>query len=190
METCTTSKKNISLAQCVGNYGVPIGFYFQEDVTNEGLSYADALLEANWITEINKATGERLYVPCPKGKADVYTWSGDESQRTRTSTGKNIENRKGYTEFNFTYYNLTVAQYVRLATMNNQSGLVYVYTDNGDILGQDTGTNIKGMEADIFVSNFVPAETNEAQSTVIVTVSIKETNSPITKAIPSNEMDF
>ena len=191
MEICTTDRKNISHAGCIGDYGTLAGAYIDYSGST-GLAYADAKLEANWIAKINAATDSRMYIINPKPIADEYAFDGDERQTTRSTTGKLILGRDGYDGIVFTYYNPTLAQVNRLRTFHNTTAPCYFYTNNEDIIADKNtaDTNIVGVNCNIYVSKFKNPENNDGNEMVTVSYYPTKTTDWQTKVLQKSELDF
>lgn len=176
---CITDIKNLSAAKCVAEYGVIKSFWADRDP--DGVTFANALLEATWVGKTQAAKEERLFIPVVTNRRDVVRNVEDAVINT-SSIGSRWKVRNGKADYVFTLNNLKDAIYNAIKSMDGSQMYCYFITDE-HIIGSDDGVNFKGVPCDIFVTEPKSPENEDGNWSIDIHVFIIPTKNYFTKVI-------
>jgi len=166
---CGTSKSNIARSACSLDPGPVIGYWFDEIST--GLTFANSLLEASWITKINAAQGSRLYIP---SSLTVYDSIPEFEDDVMNTSGIGVKNqvRRGDIMYSFIHNDLTDDSYERLLTFHKQRMYVWFVTKGGHISCNKNATNALPVLCDVFVGKRKFGANRDEASSCTVKITI------------------
>ena len=182
---CGSGVDNVTQFDCRARYGAINAIFLSPE--EKELTYANALLEATWTTEINKVTTERLYImpladDAIRNQEDAVFFEGNLSNRRKT--------RDGRVDFVLEYHDQRDCAWEKFRSFDNQRMYAYFLTENEAIIGGDDGTNLVSVPVDVFVSEPIPPENKDDMWKVMVHVYLIETVGNFAKAVLPNDSTY
>lgn len=180
MTNCTVDLNNLSKTLCEANYGQIKQLWLDQSQT--GLTFANAMLEAQWTAKIYATAASRMFVLNPTEAIQIDATTAEATFK-EGNTGKRKKIRNGYLDIMFRYDGLTVCQMNKLQELDGLNLYAYVITEKNVIIGGTTSTNIIPVPVEIFVSDAIPPVDNNDDWGINVYVRFTNTSGNFGKAI-------
>lgn len=168
--TCGTTVNNVAKTQCRVNYGMPNRAFLS--FVKKSYSYANALLEATWTTDINLAASSRLYILPP---AHDVTNEIEEATIKDGNLLRRYKIRDGREAITFMYENVKDCFVKDLKTFDGMAMYAFLCTESDAIIGGDDGSNLVQVPVDVVVTDYKLPENKDGAYSCAVTLYFRNT---------------
>lgn len=183
--SCGSGVSNVTNFNCNTRYGMINAFWLSKAQTT--LSYANALLQALWITKINEAESTRVFI---FPGADDVTIVNDGIKFKETNVSKRSLVRQGIDDFTFDYYNQKDCVWNIFKTFNGQEMYAFMLTEKGVILGADNGTSLVAVPCEVIVSEPMPPVNKDEPWKISIYIRLSNTEGNYARAVAPNDSTY